>query len=958
LNVIRADSTEAGSGRAAERPERLRRCRSLKETKMNEPNLQTFRIPFSADGMGFGTLVIEARAIESSSEGESALPLRSISPGLATGQPPALVFSTPNFAPGATSVAVHTEVSPQLGSALPDAPVKVEITLGPTAALDGTQFSAGEVIKHCQVRISDTQIEWETEPAHFKQGDRIVIPADSRSEFTLVLRARKLIPGQGVLADDENIEFTHMLQPGSFPPPVKDVLAPVERPVERREERSRWKSVRTLPDPTKNIKLPAQCCIRVKAWGPKGAVTRVDWERVSLSSQAVLKDLIMIPVVLVEPKLKVELLEPPAMPIPANGEPQDLTLQLSWDFGEASAPGENRATGLEITVEQKEDPAGKLESKYEQPAQPTDSEGKVTFKYTPPKLTYRPGGRYHEDFNVYAGKGETRRKIGECRITLAPEIRIRFIGEKQREHKGEAFGLIFDVPREVLIPAEKKIESIRGTARLTSSHMAGGEKVLPVAGATIKVECWNGQDFVADPSGKPEFETDDKGVFSWEIRELIGPSGKRDDGLYTLDQDTEDPLAALNKKAEELITFYEEKVNRYCPFSILSADLGDRLKKYRLVFTEQLASRKVIDFVKIISGVEVLKSAATYAHSYNQFYENVARIVVEQLRDLFMALIEVGLAFYNVAEKIAGAISNRVAASGQSGWIRWLRDHVGTPIFDKCRAMCHWLAERLQQLSRAPSPGGAPLSDWERFIARILVQAQKVLQESELVPLLTGTLSVITQYVVGFIGNWFRQALHKLELRIIGRLANLLFGANRRELIERWVSQIIEDTIKAIINALVTVATDVQGGRRPYLDFARLFNIFVPVAEAALNDVHRAASQLTVPEDYETRQEDLKNGFASLRDAGLQWELEGIQNDLAMEFIGMTMTYVQYFLIALATFTTVIGGAVVAGATRGISIAWGGLRGAIRLLGPLRAAIASAAMISAHYRLQVNRLIQ
>ncbi|MFB3905598.1 MAG: hypothetical protein ACE15E_19295 [Acidobacteriota bacterium] len=927
---------------------------------MNDPKLQTFRLPFSPDGMGFGTLVIDAQAVESSAEGgDIPLPLRCAKAEVAPGEPAALVFSTPAFTPGAASAAVHADISPQLGAALPDEPVGVEIALGPSEASDGTQFTGGEVIKRCQVRVSDTQIDWDTEPAHFKQGDRIVIPADGRTEFTLIVRARRLIPGQGVIPDDDKVEFTHMLQPGSFAPPIKDVFAPVERPAERREERSKWRSVRALPDPSRNIQMPAQCYIRVKAWsGPDGAVTRIDWEKVSIKPNAQLKDLVMIPVILAEPKVKVELLEPPAMPIPANGELQELTLQLTWDLGEASGPaGENRASGLEITVEQKEDPAGRFESKYEQPSQPSDAEGKVSFKYTPPVLTFRPGGRYYEDFNVYTGKGDARRKIGECRITLSPEIRIRFTGEKQREHKGAPFGLVFDAPREVTIPAEKRVQSIKGTARLQFSDMTGGEKVLPVAGAKIKVEHWNGTEFVASPSGL-EFETDGKGCFAWDIKELIGPSGKREDSTYTLDEDREDPLAALNDKAEELIALYEDKINLFCPFSILSADLGDRIKKYRLVFTEQLAGRKVADFIKIISGTEALRAAACYAHSYNEFYENVARIVVEQFRDLFMALIEVGLAFFNVADKIAKAIGNRLAALGQSSWMVWLRNNVGTPIYTRCQAMAHWLAEQLQRLSRAPSPSGAPLSAWEQFIVRILGQARQVLQETELIPLITGVFSVIGQFVFGLVGNWFKQNLYKLPLVIIGRVANLFFGATSRELMERWVSQIIEDTIKLILDALQKTATEVQAGRRPVLDFARLFNIFVPAAEAALNDVHQAASQLNVPEDYEPRQDDLKNGFAALRDAGLTWELEGIQNDEAMEFISLTMTYVQYFLIAVATFTTAIGGAAVAAATRGISIAWGALRGVIRVFGPLRCAIASAVTITAHYRVQVTRLIR
>ncbi len=933
---------------------------------MNDPKLQTFRIPFSADGMSFGTLVIDARATESSSEGgEIPLPLRCVKPGIAPGEPAALVFSTPGFAPGATSVAVHTDISPQLGSALPREPVGVEIALGPSEASDGTQFTGGEVIKRCQVRVSDTQIEWDTEPAHFKQGGRIVIPADGRTEVTLIVRARKLVPGQGVIPDDNAVEFTHMLQPGSFAPPIKDVFGPVEKPAERREERSRWKSVRALPDPATNVQLPAECYIRVKAWAPRddnaaeGAVERVDWEKVRIKAGAQLKDMVMIPVVLAEPKVKIELLEPPAMPIPANGEPQELTLQLAWDMGEAAAPGgENRASGLDVTVEQKEDPAGKLDSKYEQPLGPTDTEGKVSFKYTPPTLTYRPGGRYYEDFNVYTGKDDARRKLGECRITLSPEIKIRFTGKKEREHKGNPFGLTFDLPREVDIPADKKVQTIKGTARLQfSDNTTGNERTLPVFAAKIKVEFWDGKEFVAHPSG-PEFETDDKGCFSWDIKDLIGASGKREDSTYTLDEDREDPLADLNPKAEELITNYEEKVKRFCPFNILSADLGEKIKQYRTVFTEQLAGRKVDDFVKIISATEALRAASSYTHSYNQFYDNVARIVVDQVRDLFMALVEVGLAFFNVADKIAKSLGDKLAAAGQSSWMVWLRNNVGIPFYNRCQAMAHWLAQRLEPLLRTPGQPGAPLTAWEQFVARILNQARKVMEETELIPLIKGVFSVLGQYVFAVIGNWFRQLPYKLPLVIIGRLANLFFGETSRQLLERWVSQIVEDLTKAILNWFQTAATAVQGGQRPTVDIASIFNVFVPAAEAALTDVHRAASQLKVPEDYEPRQDELKNGFSALRDAGLKWELEGIQNDEAMEFIGLTMTYVQYFLIAVATFTTAIGGAAVAAGCRGISIAWGALRGVIRIFGPLRCGMASAVAITAHYRVQVNRLIQ
>ncbi|UCF37619.1 MAG: hypothetical protein JSU96_01760, partial [Acidobacteriota bacterium] len=269
---------------------------------MADPKLQVFRMPFSADGKDFGTLVIDAGLKETSTTGAGALPLRSVSPRMAPGQPQALVFSTPSFTPGNTNADVEVNVNPQLGGKLPDEPVEMEVLVGPMQALDQTQFPGGELLRKCAVRISDVMIEWDTEPAEFKQGDRIVIPADGQTEFTLIVRAQRLVPGQGVIPDDDVIEFTHMLEKGSFAPPIIDVFAPSKQPSDRRENRSKWHSVMELPNPAKNITLPAECTIRVKAWwGPNGAVTRVGWNHVDLKSGACLKDLIRIPVMLVEP---------------------------------------------------------------------------------------------------------------------------------------------------------------------------------------------------------------------------------------------------------------------------------------------------------------------------------------------------------------------------------------------------------------------------------------------------------------------------------------------------------------------------------------------------------------------------------------------------------------------------------------------------------------------------------
>lgn len=688
---------------------------------MASPTVPVYRLPFSSDGLSFGALDILARLEDQG----VPVPL-----AMAGGRCPTnwLMFSTPDFVLGNTSATVRAELNPNAPLAsLPDDPVPCEILLAAQQAADGTLFSgASEVLKPCQISVSAVRIDWDVEPAEFKRDGKIWIPADGITQCQLILRARRLVPGQGVMDDDTTIEFTHMVQPGSFPAPIAPVFGIDREPVQgSREDRTPWRSKLLLPDASRpDIIFPADCAIRVRAWSPAGKITRHGFSSISVNG-AKRKDQIFVPVVFAEPKLKIEVLEP-AMPIPANATPVTVKLAVQWeDTSPGAKEGAGRPaanTGIEWVSKPGQHPA--FDSKCSINSGKTDAEGNISFDYTPPNLFYFPKGRFHEDFEVFSGQGPKRVKIGEFRLLLAPGLKVKIAALKEKKVGEVLLGIKLE--ESVLErSATEFVKSLSGRVQIKAVNPeTTQQKTFGVAWADLAIEAWDGARFVKVDGPKPgePWQTTTEGKFTLAMPEVAShyTGENRQKGEDIVIDDTLLPDAELNDASEAEAKNYETQVVRRCPFEILTADLTAKLKGYRVNFVENLAQQETKVYDVVLAAIRLLRSAANYSQLFHEIYKAQTGRVWDDIKNFAVELVGLLWNMSDISGKVVGLFAS-LAKSIADGVTKRLIPYLIGKGFNRVIGLCRSIVDLMDRLgswilSQFPAMGRA----WESAKARFL----------------------------------------------------------------------------------------------------------------------------------------------------------------------------------------------------------------------------------------------
>ncbi len=903
------------------------------------PSAPLFRMPFAEDGSGFGALTLEVKLHDS----DALLPLAGVE-GKAEND--ILVFQSPYFSSGQTQAQIYGYLNPNLDEASflnsTHKPVPCIITLRPLQAADGTRFQAGEVQKECAVKISDVMIEWDTEPAGFKRDGAIYIPADGKTKVQLICRAKRLVPGR-VIDDDRGIYFTHKIQKVSFAPPVREAFFITEQPQQgSRQDHTEWQSMMALPNRQRpDIKLPAQCRIRVRAWAPGADIQRSDW---AIDARGgAMKDQIYVPVFLTESKLAVEIVEP-AMPIPAKGEPVTVTLQV-WSETEDENGAVVRRPALDQEIQwEPVDERPAIASVFDRKSGKTDGEGKIAFQYTPPEMYYYRGGRYYEDLEVSSGSGPGGSKIGKVRLLLAPNFKFKIGGKKQETIDTIELGLTFD-EQEVLVGAEQFVREIKGKFEVGDINPVTDEDVsYGVAWADVLISTFNGTDFVPlATGGKQPMQTDLPGNFTWTFPELASHYGsgpnQQAGQVYALDPDNDElPEIRMNDPSSAELKEYEDKIDQFYPDDILPADLNDKIHAYRVVFLEHLAKIKAIDYKLALSAIRLMKTAATYADLFYKLYKDQAGRVWDELKNFAVELIGLLWNMSGIAGKIVGWVGDmaQAALSATRQWVttRMLPWVLGKTL-PRLTALGHYLLEKIEELVARLAGHSTWLSQaWTRVrsaVQQFLTYAGQFMSDesSGANPNLLGALLSrvggflmeaihMVVHAVGFCVCFVFELLCRGAAEFVRWLGTLMVRISPAavEWLERQISAAMGTNLRyplgtALEKAVDALASEAAGllwgeGIEPAIDrraanssLTQKLNIYPGFCAGALEADYKLAREPGVPLDYDERQKALRNFAVSMRDKWHSLEKGNIYLDLAKDLLDISITLAQIVTVCL-----------------------------------------------------------
>ena len=593
-----------------------------------------YKLPLSPDGKGFAPLELNATLLEGMAPGSgSPTPIAWVA---GQSEPPGiLTVETPGFSEGSTHAQVNIAIDPHV-SAIPEEPVPFRLRMSPSQAADGTCFGVGEVATDLAIRISDLIIEWEVDPANYRQGSSLVMPLLKDKQVQLKLKARRIKPGQGLTEDDESISFTQLIKPPGF---STQIFGEVSEKASMRRELTTWLCGADMTViAAQSLSMPVQCSIEIEA-------------RLGTDKQP--KDTLSIPVTLAEPKAKLELIEPP-LPIPADGLAINAILQVWWQLdGESAA---SPATDVELQIEKKT-PGDGIDSKLQTTGTAkTDKDGQLHFEYTPPELYYQPGGRYEDIYVVYMGSGATRKSLGELSLPLSPSIRFNISALKQIELEQEQFGIEFP-EEEITIEADEQARSVKGVLKLIENLPGGGTKEILVNQAEISLAFFDGKQFVPPPETAEKLLSDATGTYTLKMPELtaILPSGK---GVDYVIPDEDAPTGALLEPAEAEMKEYDRVVGLMDDLlGQLPSSTASKIKEFRQIYVLHLAQLATKDFLQVQSSARLFTKIVGYAGLFYRNYRSRWDRVWDSVKNTVLTIIDFVWEYVKASEKIVNLLA-------------------------------------------------------------------------------------------------------------------------------------------------------------------------------------------------------------------------------------------------------------------------------------------------------------
>ncbi len=500
-----------------------------------------------------------------------------------------------------------------------------------------------------QVRLPSPTIHWRRADRPAEVDLPLEIEAEAGAELTLEVWVDRYDVTTDRTVSDAGVEFTHMANEGRPSPltirefrPHPDDL-PWNNPASATRDRSRWQVVRDLPDPERpDLVPPVETAIRVRAW-TKGSIAQRSGNQVTLAANARQLAEAVVPVVLGPVRLDVEVVEP-EMPVPADGRPHEVVLQLTRrrdgkpatraSLAWAPRPGAHPTPG---TFEPGE---GELTG--------TDN-GMLRLRWTTPELRYRPGDSYTVPLVVEQGPAARRTPVGSVDLHLNPELSAELRIAKP--------GLEWE-PTQILLDAGSTPATLLGDLVLPVDNVIPADRSStrpPVADADA--ELWVIEGGRQMRVGE-KVTTADDGEMVLVLPGLEHTFSRPGPERRTRRLDPDRDITPGRFHPDEVaprIDHYDDRLLRFAPLPVLGPTLEQPLRSHRLTLADQLAGRPRADAALAVSGVQLVGTAACYVHSYQQAYEQQWLTVKDDMAGVFSELVNVLISASNIGQRIGDA---------------------------------------------------------------------------------------------------------------------------------------------------------------------------------------------------------------------------------------------------------------------------------------------------------------
>jgi len=657
----------------------------------------------------------------------------------------------------------------------------------------------------------------------------------------------------------------------------------------------------------------------------------------------------------------VEILEPAKemFPIPAVGE-ESTELLLKVSMGKNGPP----RIGMKLQWERLTGgctPQGKLEAVSEM----TDGEGCFRMSYTAPKLSYREGRKFFEEYRFFRQSGQGEEEVFRLKIPLAPGIVFKIRAEKIAEFEELSYGLVSELGETIEIdPGERvKIVETRFEAEVDADE---DHRTFPVRNMVVHLYPGNEDGVDAEGDGIV-LKTDETGLLRWEIPELVEAFG--DLGTtYTISKESPGhPEVKTTDAALEDLDDYRQVLQRpKFPWDVFEADatLTIRLKRYPFVFTRHLCEKDPVEFEKVRASLKILRTAATYTGPFRTSYRAEFQPLVGRVGNMFWDLFGLAWNLFDWGGSIADSLIEKIGpyarrfaeqfAEHTPAFLQRFAQWTSKVVSAKLRAIVLRLEGLVERIGKALPSLSSIWTSVEAGFSKLLSRIDKIIS-------ITVPHGTSTRRALEAMGEWLERSIRTAlgmigdVLKVIGRTLILIIGKLAQIAIEiagrmtrslADVVQYCDDTaVKRAIDAVMEFVRSLgykEIGRltdplqeglswslSKYLEAVsgwiwKLLNdlgdsmsvgaltrsitsfeqvsYFNPMASKAVERVHRECRELRTPLDWAGERSRLRETAVSIKHQQFDREMGNVEFDFLMDCVDLAVLCVETGVALAAVF--------------------------------------------------------
>jgi len=643
------------------------------------------------------------------------------------------------------------------------------------------------------------------------------------------------------------------------------------------------------------------------------------------------------------------------LPLPAVGdEPRDLVLQITM------GPGGKPWPALALRWERVKGGCSS-EGSLEAGSNVTDSSGEIRLSYTAPKLYYKPGATFFEEFRFVDARKEGK-ELFRLKIPLAPWIVYRFECEKAAEIESVKYGIVGPMTAVTEIDPHDRVKAFEATMMLKTA-LHGEERQFPVQGMECKI-------LLGDENGVEEeqegllLKTDSQGKLLWEIQELCSAFGERGKTRELSADRGELPVLELTGSAKQALELYEGPFqDASFPQGVFQKGLGERLRRYRFVHCEQLAKEETLAYEKIRDTMEILGIGVRYVAPFHRGVSRQFTPLLGVLGDTFWDFFNYVWNMKDIPGKIFGLVSSGASAIAEAiarrcvGSVAVVRSLLSKlkPLawaIQKIVGFIEWMASKVSSLAGVVAQYIPGLKQFAERLAsenRMLFDLLGEIESKGLEAL--AKAAIVIQGVVMAVADAVRYVfevvaglLERFAFWLLSRVAaslrlfeesffQYLEGYAGTEAVHRAIEYFMQAIelkwhgAQAVEGVLVQVGNYLQsivetffgkgtwgggGASRAVSSFAAM-NLFDPAATIAVWELHESCIELGVSGDPKGKLVATRDIASRMADVQLSYEQGFIMGEAIKMFVDSMKIPVQVALAAILTLTTLGGGAAAIG---------------------------------------------